>query len=569
MLLLVGAAVGDEVNHLYKEGDEVHVYGNKIGPFNNPLETYGYFDVLPWCPPKSMQAKDPGLGEALSGDELIRLSVDAHFRENVTSAEICSRKVTPQEAVVMRNAVAEQYWYQLYADELPVWAALGTHKDGTVKLFMHQRFSFGYNDDRIVVAKLTAENPVEISESGGTLTFTYSVEWFPSKVEFADRFRRYLDETFFEHRIHWFSVCNSFMIIFLLAGVVFTILMRTLKADFMRYSKNRDEDEMEFVDDSGWKQVAKDVFRVPPNHVLFCSLVGTGNQLISLAFGLILTSIASVVYSHRGALLTTALFCFALTSLVAGFSSATLFCRYSAIGPSISRDWIKTMLITMVLFPGTIAVTCVVLNFLALAYNSQQVIPFAAMAAVVALWGAVSCPLVLVGTLAGRHRNARHDLPRVAQIPRRIPESWYLGRTFIAAGGILPFGSILIELYFVFTSFWNYKFYYVYGFMLLVYLILIVVTACVSVVFTYVLLNAEDYRWQWSSFALGASTAGYIFLYATYFFFFKTKMTGLFMTAFYFGYMALFCFGFAILCGTIAYKAADVFVRVIYRIKLD
>jgi transmembrane 9 superfamily protein 3 len=43
--------------------------------------------------------------------------------------------------------------------------------------------------------------------------------------------------------------------------------------------------------------------------------------------------------------------------------------------------------------------------------------------------------------------------------------------------GVLPFGSIFMEMYFIFTSFWNYKFYYVYGFMLLVYLILIIVTS--------------------------------------------------------------------------------------------
>ena len=29
--------------------------------------------------------------------------------------------------------------------------------------------------------------------------------------------------------------------------------------------------------------------------------------------------------------------------------------------------------------------------------------------------------------------------------------------------GLLPFGSIFIEMYFIFTSFWNYKYYYVYG----------------------------------------------------------------------------------------------------------
>lgn len=49
--------------------------------------------------------------------------------------------------------------------------------------------------------------------------------------------------------------------------------------------------------------------------------------------------------------------------------------------------------------------------------------------------------------------------------------------------------------YFIFTSFWAYKVYYVYGFTLLVIFILIVVTGCSTVVCTYFLLNAEDYRW--------------------------------------------------------------------------
>ena len=206
----------------------------------------------------------------------------------------------------------------------------------------------------------------------------------------------------------------------------------------------------------------------------------------------------------------------------------------------------------------------------------------------------------------------------MSQIPRRIPEKGRYNRPlFLLAGGILPFGSIFIELYFVFTSFWNYKFYYVYGFMLLVYVILITVTMCLSVVYTYYLLNSEDYRWQWASFSLGASTAGmpparmtgnthlhnaraacipkfptgYVFIYASYFFMFKTKMDGLFMTCFYFGYMLLFCIGLAILCGTVcapsspllltmnahhlctpqvSFLSADLFVRRIYsNIKSD
>ena len=80
---------------------------------------------------------------------------------------------------------------------------------------------------------------------------------------------------------------------------------------------------------------------------------------------------------------------------------------------------------------------------------------------------------------------------------RPIPEKkWFMEPlVIIPLGGVLPFGSIFIEMYFIFTSFWAYKIYYVYGFMLLVFFILAVVTICVTIVCTYFLLNAEDYRW--------------------------------------------------------------------------
>ena len=47
----------------------------------------------------------------------------------------------------------------------------------------------------------------------------------------------------------------------------------------------------------------------------------------------------------------------------------------------------------------------------------------------------------------------------------------------------------------------------------------------------------------------GASTAGYIYLYSFYYFFFKTKMYGLFQTVFYFGYMAMFSIALGLMCG--------------------
>lgn len=91
-----------------------------------------------------------------------------------------------------------------------------------------------------------------------------------------------------------------------------------------------------------------------------------------------------------------------------------------------------------------------------------------------------------------------------------------------------------------------------------------------SIVSTYVLLNSEDPRWHWSSFCSGGSTALYVYLYACYYFFTKTRMTGMMQTTYYFGYCLMFCIGLAILTGTIGFIGANIFVRRIYQyIKSD
>lgn len=87
--------------------------------------------------------------------------------------------------------------------------------------------------------------------------------------------------------------------------------------------------------------------------------------------------------------------------------------------------------------------------------------------------------------------------------------------------------------------------------MLLVFLILIIVTVCVTIVGTYFLLNAENYHWQWTSFFSAASTAVYVYLYSVYYYYAKTKMSGFFQTSFYFGYTLMFCLGLGILCGKV------------------
>lgn len=198
------------------------------------------------------------------------------------------------------------------------------------------------------------------------------------------------------------------------------------------------------------------------------------------------------------------------------------------------------MLATIVLFPSLVVVVMSVLNSIAISYDTISALPITVIIKMIAIWSFVSVPLAVAGTIFGRHWVGKHEPPcRVNSIPRPIPTSpWYCHPLFVVpVSGLLPFGSIFIEMYFIFTAFWSYKFYYVYGFMLLVYAILTLVTICTSIVAVYFVLNAENYHWQWVGFGCAGSTAGYVLLYSVFYLHYKTQMSGLLQIAFYSGYM--------------------------------
>ena len=162
-------------------------------------------------------------------------------------------------------------------------------------------------------------------------------------------------------------------------------------------------------------------------------------------------------------------------------------------------------------------------------------------------------------------------LPYLILSSMPTPTHRYCNPVFvIPLAGVLPFGSIFIEMYFIFTAFWSYKFYYVYGFLLLVASILAMVTICTSIVAVYFVLNAENYKWQLVALGSAGSTSGYVFLYAIFYFHFKTQMTGLLQVSYYFGYSLLFCLMLFLMCGAIGVWGTSVFVHKIYRsIKID
>ncbi|XP_010475983.1 PREDICTED: transmembrane 9 superfamily member 1 [Camelina sativa] len=575
LVSLLAPTFASDSDHKYQDGEQVTLWVNKVGPYNNPQETYNYYS-LPFCRPSANNVhKWGGLGEVLGGNELIDSEIAIKFLKNVDRNVICPLELDEAKVKHFKDAIESSYWFEFFMDDLPLWGFVGElHPDknsenGKHVLYTHKNIVVKYNKDQIIHVNLTQDNPRPL-EAGRTVDLTYSVQWIPTNVTFPRRFDVYLDYPFFEHQIHWFSIFNSFMMVIFLTGLVSMILMRTLRNDYAKYA--REDDDLESLErdvseESGWKLVHGDVFRPASSLVLLSAVVGTGAQLALLVLLVILMAIVGTLYVGRGAIVTTFIVCYALTSFVSGYVSGGMYSR------SGGKHWIKCMVLTASLFPFLCFGIGFLLNTIAIFYGSLAAIPFGTMVVVFVIWGFISFPLALLGTVVGRNWSGAPNNPcRVKTIPRPIPEKkWYLTPSVVSLmGGLLPFGSIFIEMYFVFTSFWNYKVYYVYGFMLLVFVILVIVTVCVTIVGTYFLLNAENYHWQWTSFFSAASTAVYVYLYSIYYYYVKTKMSGFFQTSFYFGYTMMFCLGLGILCGAVGYLGSNLFVRRIYRnIKCD
>ena len=342
-------------------------------------------------------------------------------------------------------------------------------------------------------------------------------------------------------------------------------MLRTLYRDIAQY--NQLETQEEAQEETGWKLVHGDVFRPPVNSDLLCVYVGTGAQFVGM---IVVTMVFAVLGflspSNRGGLMTAMLLIWVLMGLIAGYSSARLYKMFKG------ADWKKITIKTAFLFPGIIFALFFFLNALIWGEKSSGAVPFSTMFALVFLWFGISVPLVYVGSYIGFKKPAIEDPVKTNKIPRQVPEqAWYMNPAFsILIGGILPFGAVFIELFFILSSIWLHQFYYIFGFLFLVFIILIITCAEITIVLCYFQLCSEDYHWWWRSYLTSGSSALYLFLYAAFYFFSKLGITKPVSAVLYFGYMLIASYAFFVLTGTIGFYACFWFTRLIYSsVKID
>jgi len=282
-----------------------------------------------------------------------------------------------------------------------------------------------------------------------------------------------------------------------------------------------------------------------------------------MTFGILTLALFGTFYpQNRGSLYVAAIVLFALCAVISGFVSARM---YKQMG---GERWSWNIVLVAMLFIGPFICVVAVLNTIAIIYDVVIAIPFVTILQVVAIFVLVGFPLNILGGIAGKRSAAYFEAPcRTKNFPREIPPiPWYRTLPFqMTMAGFLPFSAIYIELYYIFSSVWGRSSYQLFGILFLVFIILLIVDACITVALTYFQLSMEDHRWWWASFLSGGSTGIFVYIYSVFYFIYRSKMFGFVQSSFYFGYMAVVCYIFFVMLGTVGFFSSLIFVRHIYK----
>jgi len=399
-----------------------------------------------------------------------------------------------------------------------------------------------------------------------TVWYTYDIKFkVNNDKKWASRWD-YILESMPHTKIHWFSIMNSLVIVLFLSGMIGMILLRTLHRDITRYNQLIDSGE-EAQEEFGWKLVHGDVFRPPRAGMLLSVCIGMGTQIGMMLFiTLGFACLGFLSPANRGALMTCVLVLFVCLSVFGGYASARI---YKTVG---GERWKSNVILTAFLFPGFVFGIFFILNLALWTKQSSAAVPFGTLCALLALWFGISVPLTFLGAYLGFKRPPIELPVRTNQIPRQIPEQSIYTRPLpcVLMGSILPFGCIFIQLFFILNSIWSHQIYYMFGFLFLVYVIVLLTCSETAVLLCYFHLCSEDYCWWWRSFWTSGFTGFYVFIYSIHYFVTKLTFTGATSTFLYFGYTTIIVILFTLLTGTIGFLACFFFVYKIYSaVKVD
>ncbi|KAE8654999.1 Transmembrane 9 superfamily member 2 [Hibiscus syriacus] len=435
-------------DHRYKAGDEVPLYANKVAP---------------------VKEKKEALGEVLNGDRLVSAPYKIDFLSEKDAEIACKKKLTKEEVAKFRTAVSQDYYFQMYYDDLRSGASLAKLirkarpiRATTSIIFKHLVFEILYNKDRVIEINVQSDPNAVVDLTGDEaidVDFVYTVKWKERETPL---------------RNGW----------------------RSTRCHLPCHTTWRSTDEEEETGGSTFMGMS------------------SGIQSLSLYWQQLLVLARSSLLLQFSFLSLLYLFLLSTRRNKLGeklITDGKLFC-----GPLfVSFCFLNTVAIaykaTAALPFGTIVVI-----FLIWALVTSPLLVLGGVA------GKNNKAEFQAPCRAAKYPR---EIPPLPWYRKTLPQ--------MAMAGFLPFSAIYIELYYIFASVWGHRIYTIYNILFIVFIILLIVTAFITVALTYFQLAAEDHEWWWRSFLCGGSTGLFIYAYCLYYYNARSDMSGFMQTSFF------------------------------------
>ena len=613
----VSAYIQDRTQQFYSPGAPIDLFAATLTS-SETLLSFSYY-YFPFCQVPVSSLHFENIGQALSGDMIEETPYKLRMSTDFFCKVLCQTELEKIEIREFRWMIDHKYRVQWIMDRLPSGLRI-TLADQAKNLVNYENgFPIGYESDgeyflynhHHIIVKVHSEDSEEktivgflvqpfslkhsdqLSCSSQTFTdfltkagtyeevnlgadsenenellvrqtnsfidpqdlkqhvkFSYSVVFEPSEIRWTSRWDIYLKNNYMSE--HWLSIINSSSLALILSAILGRILVN------MHYGQSQGTDMDQQPE---WKLMKAEVFREPEYEALFTLLVGSGVQVLSMCFfTLFYASTGFIQPGDRGSLLSAMIAFFSMSGILAGAVSGRLYKTFSG------SFWKINAFGTAFVFPSLAFLIFFLINLWNLSESTSNSVSFRDLTQLLMIWLLISLPLTYLGSALGfktaPHINVTVVSHTQAPLPLENSNRFY---ALVAVCVALPFVSALVEVNYIMNIVWKHSTaYFLFGFLMMNFLLVVVVTGEVTVIVVYEMLCRGDYRWWWVSVLAPGSSGAVVFLYAGWYYFWSTGIGGIFSMAVYFGYMVIVSLIWFLVIGTVGFLACFGFVRKIY-----
>ncbi|KAG1460063.1 hypothetical protein G6F46_005794 [Rhizopus delemar] len=526
----------------YREGESVPLYYNKIFSLRNPL-TYSIQSLPFICQSQQSSARKKSslvFDQDLRGDRLIQSGYKVNVLEDQECKLLCKQTLGVEDAIKISDLVSDEYQVEWELDGLPGATVSYTNEapEHNYRIGFPLGFKIGnmyYLNNHVIIQILYEKNqagrynilgfeiyPDSIAEGGCTkksidyqhqrvlerrftVFFTYSVKWKQAN-NIRNRWDTYLIPPNPER--YKYASLNSIIVAILLSTIVVLILYKT---SYHRTSPNQDDKDIKIYEDvedyAGWRLIDRDVFRRPVYGGLLTPLMGTGIQLLVVAFGLLFALFKGWYHPAEPTSFTQWFTClFFVGSIPAGYWSARIYKVFRG------KSWILNSLLTSCIVPTIVLSIFFGTNVLTWSQQSSLAISFSGWISMISIFIFVLVPFTFLGAYLGEKHERLEYPSRTTQIPRIIPaKRWYqLNFIRVIMGGIIPFSVIYLNWHEFLSSLIKGEYVLSITYTVQCVTALLITTSTVTIILVFVQLCTEDYLWWWQSFLIGGSSSIYM-----------------------------------------------------------